>query len=103
MILEAKYIGPFARVTVPGFHHRVATKGQVVKLRITEGRPLGGCWEITKGKKEYEAGLKKVADEAKAKAKAKAKVRADAKEAELKQRDGIIESADKNTKPDKKG
>ena len=104
MIIEAKYIGPLAKVTVPGFAHRVADRGQTVKIRITEGKPIGGCWEIVKGKTEYEAGLKKVEKEAEARAKARAESRAKAKEAALAERDKVIEAADtKKTKPGKKG
>lgn len=102
MILEAKYTGPFPRVTVPGFQHRTAVKGEVVKIRIAEGKPIGGCWEIVKGKKEYEAGLKVAKDKLEAEAKAKAEKIKARNEAELKKLDKIIEDADK-PKPVKKG
>ena len=105
MILEAKYIGPHSRVSVPGYQHRESVrkdgKHPVVKIRIPEGRPLGGCWEIIKGKKEYDAGLKaaqkKLEDEAKAIA-AKKKAAA---EAEAQRLDNLVEASE--PKPAKKG
>lgn len=68
MILEAKYVGPFSVVTVPGFNRKTVKRGEPVKVRVPDGASLGGCWDVTKGAKEYEAAL----EEAEAKRKAAA-------------------------------
>jgi len=101
MILEAKYIGPHSRVSVPGYQHRVAVRGEVVKMRLPEGRPIGGCWEIVKGKKEYEAGLKAAKDKLEAEAKATAEKKTAAAEAEALRLDKLVEASE--PKPVKKG
>jgi len=106
MILEAKYIGPYPRVSVPGYQHRESVRGKdgkhpVVKIRVPEGRPIGGCWEITKGKKEYDAGLKKVQDKLVAEAKEKAAKKKAAAEAEAQRLDNLVEASE--PKPAKKG
>lgn len=77
MIVEATYNGPYAVVLIPNSNGKRSTRDKdgnhpSVKIRVREGHPIGGCWDITKGKKEYEAGLKK-AEAASAEAK---KVRA---------------------------
>ena len=59
MILEAKYIGPHAEVIVPGFEHKKCKRGESIKIRVIDGTAIGGCWEIEKGKKEYESALEK--------------------------------------------
>lgn len=59
MILKAKYIGPFPEVTVPGFTKKRAVPGETVTLRVPDGFPIGGCWEIVEGMKEYQAALEK--------------------------------------------
>ena len=94
MILEAKYLGPFAKVQVPGFEHKTCKRGETTKMRIPAGRPIGACWEITKGKKEYEAGLKKAEDDRIKVAEARAKRRQDAIAAAQAKRDKQIELAD---------
>jgi len=63
MILEAKYIGPYANVTVPGFKGKTVAREVPVKLRIRDGYPIGGCWEITKGETEYKAARAKLEEE----------------------------------------
>lgn len=77
MILEAKYIGPFKRVYVPGFEDKKVERGELVKLRIPDGVVLPACWKITKGQEAYGAALKvaeqKRADEAKAREEARVK------------------------------
>ena len=73
MILECKYLGPFEPVIAPGASAReLINVGDTVKLRLEPGVPLGGCWEIVKGKDEYEAGLKAAEDARLAAATAKA-------------------------------
>jgi len=57
MIVKAKYLGPFPEVTVPGFAGKTAKLGEEVKLRVPDGYPLGGCWEITEGLKEYQKAI----------------------------------------------
>ena len=105
MILEAKYIGPHSRVSVPGYQHRETVrkdgKFPVVKIRVPEGRPIGGCWEIIKGKKQYEAGLKAAQDKLQAEAKANAENKKAAAEADAKRLDKIVEASE--PKPVKKG
>ena len=73
MIVEATYTGPFAVVTIPNSNGKLSKRGEdgkhsTKKIRVRDGHPIGACWDITKGKKEYEAGLKK-ADAAAAEAK----------------------------------
>ncbi len=73
MIVEATYTGPFAVVLIPNSNGKRSTRGKdgkhsTKKIRVREGHPIGGCWDITKGKKEYEDMLKK-ADTAAAEAK----------------------------------
>ena len=68
MILKAKYVGPFAEVSVPGFAGKVAHPGEEVVLRVRDGFPLGGCWEITEGEDQYRAALEKAQAEKKEKA-----------------------------------
>lgn len=46
MILTAKYVGPFSEVTVPGFENKVCKRGETVKIRITDGTEIGGCWDV---------------------------------------------------------
>ena len=103
MIIEAKYVGPFDTVTVPTMPGKLIKQGETVKLRIEDGVPIGGCWEIVKGKKEYEAGLKAAAAEAEAKAKARqARATATAKIAEdILERASGVETAE--PKSDRKG
>lgn len=71
MILKAKYIGPFPEVTVPGFTKKRAHPGETVTLRVPDGFPLGGCWEIVEGMKEYRDALEKAEADRIAKAKAR--------------------------------
>lgn len=106
MILEAKYIGPHSRVSVPGYQHRESVRGKdgnhpPVKIRVPEGRSIGGCWEIVKGKKEYDAGLKAVQAKLEAEAKALAAKKKAATEAEAQRLDKIVEASE--PKPAKKG
>lgn len=77
MILKAKYIGPFPEVTVPGFGKKFAVPGETVTLRVPDGFPLGGCWEIVEGAKEYRAALEKAEAERTAKAEERQKVAAE--------------------------
>ena len=81
MILEAKYTGPFSEVTVPGFEFKTVKRGEVTKLRVPDGRDIGGCWEITAGKEEYESSRAKAEAAREAEALARDKQRAEAKEA----------------------
>lgn len=71
MILEARYIGPFPVVTVPGFSGKTVKQGETTTLRVPDGRPIGGCWEITKGAEEYRAALDKAESDVKAKGEAR--------------------------------
>lgn len=106
MILEAKYTGPFHQVTVPGYQHRVAVRGEVVKIRIREGFPLGACWEITKGKKAYDSGLKEAQAKLEVEAKEWAAKKKAAAEIEAKKMDKIVEAGQTvadEPKPVKKG
>ena len=106
MILEAKYTGPFLRVTVPGYQHRAAARGKVVKIRIREGFPLGSCWKITKGQKAYDAGLKAAQEKLEAEAKEWAAKKKAAAEIEAKKMDKIVEAGQTvagEPKPVKKG
>ncbi len=78
MIVEARYVGPHALVEIPhsgGKRSRRQDDGKhpIVKIRARDGHPLGGCWDITKGKKEYEAGIENLQAEAKKTKKARAK------------------------------
>ena len=59
MILECKYIGPFSAVLVPGFRDKLCKRGATVKIRIRDGFPVGGCWEIVGDDKDYLAALEK--------------------------------------------
>lgn len=70
MILEAKYVGPFPTVTIPSMPGVIIKQGEVTKIRIPDGVPIAECWEIVKGKKEYEAGLKAAAEKKEQAAKA---------------------------------
>lgn len=62
MIVEAKYLGPFDSVTIPQMPNKRIVQGETIKIRIDPGILLPPCWEITKGKDEYEAGLKAAED-----------------------------------------
>ena len=73
MIIEAKYTGPFPAVTVPGFPRKTAKRGEVVKLKVRDGFPIGGDWEIIKGKDGYESALKKARKDRLEKAEARRK------------------------------
>lgn len=46
MIVEAKYVGPYPEVLVPGFERKICKRGETTKIRVDEGVSLGGCWEI---------------------------------------------------------
>lgn len=71
MIIEAKYTGPMARIIVPGTAKKVAQRGEVVKIALSGCIVLGGCWEITKGQKEYDAHVAEIEAEKAARIKAK--------------------------------
>lgn len=106
MILEAKYVGQFPAVTVPGFSHKMVERGETVKLRIAEasGKVLPPCWEITKGKTKYNAYVKDLEKARADRLKAASKKKADAKAAATKRADAAVEAADASTqKPDEKG
>ena len=62
MIIEAIYTGIMPDIIKPGTKETVirpddSGKWPAVKIRLIDGQSLGGCWKITKGKKEYEAAL----------------------------------------------
>lgn len=46
MIVRAKYVGPFAEVTVPGFENKVCKRGDPVLIRIPDDQEIGACWEV---------------------------------------------------------
>lgn len=77
MILLAKYTGPYPEVTVPGFVGKVTLRDKPVKIRVPDGMPLGGCWDIIEGAKEYKAAIEAREADLKAKHDAKAKRAAD--------------------------
>lgn len=87
MIVEAKYVGPLPRVIIPGTTKKVAERGQVVPIRVSDMTVLGGCWEITKGQKEYEAHVAAIDADIKA--------RAEAKIARRKKAAGVVEQSEK--------
>lgn len=65
MIIEAKYMGPYPEVQAPrNSASRSIKRGEVVTLTVQPGEILSPCWEIVKGKDEYEAALKAAADAA---------------------------------------
>lgn len=96
MILEARYIGPFEEVTVPGFEFKTVKNGEATKLRVPDGSDIGGCWEIIAGKDEYDAARAKAdaAREARVLAREKAKAAAleEVRAAADKRQQAIIDS-----------
>ena len=111
MILKATYDGPFAKVQVPGFEHKVCARGESVEIRVRSGYPISGDWTITKGKKEYEAGLAEMEESGKKVAEVRASRRKAAADEATARLDRVVKAADKaeetpatsDTGPGKKG
>jgi len=53
MIVRAKYIGPFPEVTIAGV---TVKRDEVAKIRIPDGTPIGGCWEVMEDEAKDDAG-----------------------------------------------
>lgn len=101
MILEAKYIGPYAEVSVPGFGSKLCKRGEAVKMRIADGQRIGGCWEIIAGQKEYQAAIaavEKAAADAKAARRDKAAAMAEAVQKEIDDLDRLQPKPEKASK-----
>ena len=50
MIINARYIGPYLEVSVPGWENKLSRRGPdgqhpVVTLRMPDHQLLAGCWE----------------------------------------------------------
>ena len=99
VVVEAEYIGPYAKVLIPNSGGKTYKRGDPApKIRVRYGHPIGGCWKITKGQKEYDAMLKQAQAEADERA-SERKARRDATAAKAEALSNPLEKP----KPAKKG
>ena len=101
VVVEAEYIGPYAKVLIPNSGGKVWKRNDPApKIRVRYGHPIGADWNILKGKKDYDAMLKQAQAEADERAKER-KARRDATAAKAEALSNP--TVDEKPKPAKKG